>query len=110
MRRESGELTVGGKETRSPQFSIDWIIEIIDEADAIIVFGRWRDQRRIWNNELSGVLRIEILTNYNAIPVTIERSVKSNITVIRRIEYQIEHHQMGVGIKQAIQQQGPYLT
>ena len=110
MRRESGELTVGSKETRSPQFPIDWIIEIIDEADAIIVFGRGWNQRRIWNNELSGVLGVEIFTNYNTVPVTIERSMKSKITVIRRIEYQIKHHQAGVGVKQSIQQQGPYLT
>ena len=109
MGRESGELTIRSKETRRSQFPVNWIVEIVDEADAIIVFSRWWNQRRSRKNELGGVLYVEVFADDYAIAITIKRSVERGVTLIRRIEYHVERDQARSCAEQAVQQQSPQL-
>ena len=77
---------------RSASFSVDCIRPKIHEPDPIVLQLRRWNQHIVWRNSLRAVFEIEVRADDHFVAVTIERGVKCRITIVRRIEKQIEHH------------------
>src|SRR5207237_6257614 len=101
------ELTFGGEETRGAQFSVKLVIPLVYEPNAIVRFGRRRDELRVWQHNLGVILCIDIHPNDDPIAIPIERRTEAWIAVVRIVEHQIEDDQPRTGAKQAIKQKDP---
>src|SRR5437762_12634734 len=71
------------------QDAVGRITPIVYEPDAVILLSRRRNKRFIGNNDLSGILQIDVHTQNDAVTVPIQRCPKYHVSVIRYIEEQV---------------------
>ena len=103
MRRQPGQLPISHPISNSADFSVDGIRPEIRETYAIILQLRRRNQRIVWRNSLRAIFHIEICAKDDFVVITIQRGVKSRITIVRRVGDQVEHHHARTRPKQTIE-------
>src|ERR1700730_17061246 len=107
--RFAHQLAVRRVKTRSPNYSVG-ITPKVNEAHAIVLFLRRRNQGGGGQHQLVPVLHVIIRTHHHAVAIFVQGGAKLRISVGRRTEDDVENHQTRTGPEQFVHEMDPKLA